>query len=189
MPPPSSTSTTTCGSSTCSSTACWNRATACSCPTRHGPATGSSSSARTPSASERDRALERERVHEGLRQVPAQLTLAHVELLAQQPGRPAGRAGALEPAQRVLAPTLLAQREREQEAAQQERSLGLAERALVHAVAVTEVILRQLREHRVKRLADPRIVRRDGPAQSGEHERSVDPLVPGRPLPAPGGMD
>src|SRR5579884_2232005 len=77
-----------------------------------------------------ERALEQECVHERLRQVAAELALGDVELLRKQPRRAAGGAVALEPAcgrDGVAAP---AEGQRHDEAAQQERALRLAERAL-----------------------------------------------------------
>jgi len=87
--------------------------------------------------------LEHQGVHEGLRQVPAQLTLADVVLLAVQPRRAAGGPVAFEPAGRLHLAALLVQGQGHGEAAEQERALGPAERPGLVPEAVQVAVLSQ----------------------------------------------
>src|SRR5690349_20280108 len=75
--------------------------------------------------SELCRRLDHERMDEGLREISSHLVLAGVVLLAEQLRRSGGRAGALEPGARLDSVALVVQGECDQEAAQQERALGL----------------------------------------------------------------
>src|SRR5438309_2107761 len=95
---------------------------------------------------------------ERLRQVPAQLALLDVQLLGEEPRRPAGRAAAVEPAARLDEIALLQVGERDHEPAEQERALRLAERALVRLEAVGEAVLRQLLDELPQRLPRARVV-------------------------------
>lgn len=68
---------------------------------------------------------------EGLREVAAKLALAHIELLAEQAGRSAGRAAAFEPSSGGEAVALLGTGQGHPEPAEQERPFGLAEWSFV----------------------------------------------------------
>jgi len=90
-------------------------------------------------------------VHESLRKVPPHLVLVGVVLLAEQLRRPARRAGALEPADRLGVPVLVVQGERDTESAQQERALGLVQRPVVVPEAVGVAVDGELLEIGVQR--------------------------------------
>ena len=79
---------------------------------------------------------------ERLREVAAQLALVDVELLGEQARWTAGGAVALKPARRADVIALLGVGQRHQEAAEQERALGLAQRPLVGSEAVAVAVLR-----------------------------------------------
>ena len=82
-------------------------------------------------------------MHERLREVAAQLALADVVFLGEQAGRAAGGAVALEPAHSAARGRRVgAWASADPEAAEQEGSLGLAERAFVGLVAVAVAVLR-----------------------------------------------
>src|SRR3954452_6272480 len=104
-------------------------------------------------------------MHEGLRKVAAELALAHVDLLREQAGRAAGRAVALEVAGSGHAVARLQVREREPEAAKQERSLRLSQGALVRAIAVAVAVLGELALDRGERRLRAGVLGPDGAAQ------------------------
>src|SRR5690349_4320688 len=84
--------------------------------------------------------LEEQCVDERLRQVSSELALLDVELLGQEARRPAGGAIALEPAHRFDQVALLELREAYDEAAEEKRSLGFAQRSRVVTKPVREMI-------------------------------------------------
>src|SRR6185312_6880148 len=72
--------------------------------------------------------LDQQCVNEGLRVVPAELTLRDVVLLGEEPGGAAGGAVPLEPAQRLKSVPLRVRGHRHEEATEGEGALRLAER-------------------------------------------------------------
>src|SRR5487761_1519553 len=134
------------------------------------------------------RALEHERVHEGLRQVPPPLPLGHVVFLRVQAGGTARGPVALEPAGRVQLPALLLQGEGHHEAAQQEGALGVAERPLVVPEPVGVTVLGELVGIGAQRFHRARVVGRQRPADRRQQQRRIDRGVVRGALPAPGGV-
>src|SRR5205085_10365698 len=105
--------------------------------------------------------LDEKCVDEGLRQVAAQLVLVRVELLAEQLRRSAGCAGALVPAERLNLLALLVQGQGGEEAAQQERSLGVGQRPGVVAEAVGVTVAGEVLPVAVQGRDGARVLRRD----------------------------
>ena len=85
-------------------------------------------------------------MHERLRQVPPQLPLGHVVLLAVEAGSAAGCPVPLEPAGRVHLAALLVQGQGQHETAEQEGALGVLQRPLVVAEPVGVAVLGQFRQ-------------------------------------------
>lgn len=84
-------------------------------------------------------------MHEGLREVSAQLALEDVVLLGVQTGRAASGPVTLEPTCSRHVVALLGVGQREDETAQQERTLCRPERLAVDAIAIGVVVRRQFR--------------------------------------------
>ena len=122
---------------------------------------------------------EQQGVHEGLRQVAAQLSLADVELLGAQAWSAACCAVALEPASGCDVLALLCAGERHHKATKQKRALGLTERALVGAEAIAVAVLGELLGDSVQRRDRARVRRGDRSPDRREQERSVGPRVGG----------
>src|SRR5262249_11486298 len=94
---------------------------------------------------------------------------------------------ALEPARGRDGVTLLRIGEREQEAAEQERALGLAERALVGPEAIRIPVLCQLARVCLDRRNRSRIVGGDRSTARRQEQRGIEPLVARGALPASSG--
>jgi hypothetical protein len=85
--------------------------------------------------------LDREGVHERLWEVAPHLVLIGVVFFAEELGWPAGGAGAFVPGSGLDRLAVLVQAERDEEAAQQERSFGVFEWSVVVAEAVGIAVL------------------------------------------------
>src|SRR6476620_4368144 len=97
-----------------------------------------------------------------------------VVLLAEQLRCAACGAGALVPGAGFGFPPVLVQAQRDEEAAQQERSLGLAEGSVVVAEAVGIAVTGELGQICLERRNGARVIGRDRAAQSRQQERGVE---------------
>ncbi len=82
-------------------------------------------------------------MNERLRKVSAQLSLTHIEFLGHEPRRATSTSIALVERSRLEKIALLVLGERKEESAQQESSLGLAERPSIGAKAIDILLLDQ----------------------------------------------
>ncbi len=133
-------------------------------------------------------ALEHQGVHKGSGQVAAELALADVVFLGVQPRRSAGGPVAFEPAGRLHLPSLLVQGQGHGEPAEQERPLGVTQRAGLLAEPVQEVVLGELALQGGQGGQGAGIIRGQRAADSGQQQRGVQAVILGGPLPPPGGV-
>lgn len=126
---------------------------------------------------------------EGLGQVPAELALLDVELLGEQPRGTAGSPCPIEPAHGLRPIPVLQVGERRPEAAQEERSLGLANWPLVGSEAVEEPIHREVVDNGSERTTRPRIRARKRPAHAGVEQRGIKAVVTRGALPVAGRVE
>src|ERR1035441_500056 len=121
-----------------------------------------------------DRALEQEGMHEGLREITSELTLAYVVLLREQASRAAGSASSLEPAHRLEAMTGDVVSQGHHEATEQERPFGVAERPHIVTKAIEITVVDQLRFDGRKGGDASGILRPDCTADCGHEQGCVD---------------
>src|SRR5699024_1629130 len=112
----------------------------------------------TPVPAQLDRGLQQQRVHECLRQIAAELPLGDVVLLGIESGWTTGCPVPLEPGTGLRVLTLLRTGQRSDEAAEQERPLGLSQRSPVVPEPVDVPVLGQLVQDRCQSGSGPRVL-------------------------------
>ena len=127
-------------------------------------------------------------MYEGLREVAAELPLLHVVLLRVEPGGPACGPVAFEPAGCCDRVAGLVRGHGGGQSAEQEGTLGFAERSLVGAEPVDVLVALQVALYGGEGCAGAWIVGGQGTANRGQEQRRIQPWVAFCALPPASGV-